>query len=437
MQQGASGKRKLKAEEPRPVIYRRDKTAIDEMLSCYENTVIENNGDCPHCGKEIMSLNTQAEYKFNVTRGTVITHADQKCARHKRAAPVDRSIRISNKEDVEEEESEGKQHHQLQANNDGGGDKRNVKVIFEPSAETNHQTSPRKRPKAPDEFTIHESAILEFQGDLTDCCYSKPWYDIAGTQYEGRAFRLDACDDGELVILQKEPDNPHDIYAVRLYPFELYPESSADLGFIPRDQNYEFITSPSPIAFGRIRHTDGEENLCRGWTRKRWTKHLERDICLLRSPDAPTICPLPIPKDLVDTCRNIVHRLDQRNHPEWVVLKTDLLKEHDHKCVYSGLKCDNIEPIFSFRTKSKKVHLEGFTLVHTCLRNLIYIDHARSSEKSNIEMMSHRISLVNPDISIEEAEMVYRRMVRASLNRREWRIYSGKFHFAASVCNMA
>lgn len=275
---------------------------------------------------------------------------------------------------------------------------------------------------------------MEFQEELQDYEYTEPWYDIAGVQYEGHDDRLSMCDDEELVILQKEPDNAHDANAIRLYPFHSYPEPFSDLGFIPSDQNYEFGPSPSPIMFGRIRHTAGEENLCRGWKRKRWTKYIEREVYLLRSPYAPTICPLPIPIQLVDICRNMVACLNQANHPEWVCFKDALLAEQENKCVYSGLQCDTLEPIFSFLSRSKTMRLKGFTLVHPCVRHLLYIDHAASSERSYIELIIRRISLLNSDISVEEAHQVYRRIVKASRDRLGWRIDSSKFPFAASCC---
>eukprot|EP00889_Picochlorum_renovo_P006986 jgi/Picre1/34016/NNA_001493.t1 len=269
--------------------------------------------------------------------------------------------------------------------------------------------SPVKEDTTLDEFVMHQDEILEFQEELREYEYTEPWYDIAGAQYEGREYRLSMCDDEELVILQKEPDNPHDSEAVQLYPLESYPKSYCDLGFIPGDQNYAFQWSPSPIAFGRIRRTDGEENYCRGWKRKKWAKQLGREVYLLRKPSAPTICPMPIPGHLMDTCRNLVQRLDRGNSLEWVRYKTGLLDEdEEHTCVYSGLTCDTLEPIFSFLTRSKVVRIDGFRLVHRCLRHLLYIDQATSSDKSTVERMSHRISLLNPDIDIDEAETVYR-----------------------------
>lgn len=119
MPQGGSRKRRLEAEEPRPIIYRRGKIAVAVMVHYYEQKVIENNGCCIHCGKQIMTLNEQAEYEFSVTRETVISHADQKCAHHKRTESVDRSVEISggvacsddsgdeSTEDQEEDDSDG------------------------------------------------------------------------------------------------------------------------------------------------------------------------------------------------------------------------------------------------------------------------------------------------------------------------------------------
>lgn len=342
--------------------------------------------------------------------------------------------------DEQEENRQGnraqsrRQRRQQQQANDinDDNDVRNEKNMGESPADLNQ---PREGlgTEDRDEFALHAFEITEFQDGLLDCECGEPWYDIAGSQYEGREYSLSECDDGDLVILQKEPDNPYDRHAVRLYALDSYPESYGDLGFIPSDQNYDFYISPSPIALGRIRHTKGEENYCRGWKRKRWTKHLERDVCLLRNPDAPTICPLPIPEDLIDTCRNLVQHLDEKEHKEWVALKTKLLEDEEHQCVFSGLRCDSIEPIFTFLQRKKTVRLEGFTLVHNCLRHLLYIDHAQSSEKSNMDMISYRIYRVNPEITIEEAERIYKRMIRTSKDRKGWKIDVGDFSFATFV----
>ena len=401
MAQGVSRKRSSGSQSA-PT--RRSKFELEAMLDYFENKVIDNDFCCTYCGKEIMRRDVRGKYTFKVTRATVISHADQKCAYHKRA--VHKTV-----EDTRE--------------------------VQKPSAEETHLSSSVKEDttKALDEFVMHQDEILEFQEELREYEYTEPWYDIAGAQYEGREYRLSMCDDEELVILQKEPDNPHDSDAVRLYPSDSYPKSYDDLGFIPADQNYAFQWSPSPIAFGRIRRTDGEENYCRGWKRKRWAKQLGREVYLLRKPCAPTICPMPIPGHLMDTCRKLVQRLDRGNSLEWVRYKTGLLdEEEEHTCVYSGLACDTLEPIFSFLTRSKIVRIDGFRLVHRCLRHLLYIDHATSSDKSTVERMSRRISLLNPDIEIDEAETVYRRIVKESLDRTGWRIDPGEFKFAASYC---
>lgn len=381
---------------------RRSKDALEAMLDYFENKVIDNDCCCTYCGKEIMRLNVWGKYTFKVTRATVISHADQKCACHKRTVhkPVEDS-----------------------------------RSVQKPSAEERHLVSPGKEDiKALDEFVMHQDEILEFQEELKEYEYTEPWYDIAGAQYEGREYRLNMCDDEDLVLLQKEPDNPHDSDAVRLYPIDSYPKTYCDLGFIPGDQNHTFQYSPSPIAFGRIRRTEGEENYCRGWKRKKWAKQLGREVYLLRKPCAATICPMPIPGHLMDTCRNLVQRLDRGNCLEWVRCKTDLLDEEEHTCVYSGLKCDTLEPIFSFLTRTKTVRIDGFTLVHRCLRHLLYIDHATSSDQGTVERMSRRISMLNPDVEPDEAEIVYRSIVKESLDRTGWRIDPGEFEFAAAYC---
>jgi len=402
---GRRASRKRESEE-RPRVPRRSKAEVDHLLDSYKNDVVGNGGSCPYCGKDMMRLNSSEEYTFKMTRATVVSHADETCRRHKRAAPAEQRVVEVVKEVLEQLDE------QQENNDDDSGDSRNEDGTYL------------------DDFATHENQILEFQEELKD--YSDHWYDIAGTQYDGRDYRLSMCDDEELVILQKEPDNSHDSNAVRLYRLSSYPEHYSDLGFIPSDQNYEFRLNPSPIVFGRIRYTEGEENYCRGWKRKRWTKYIEREVYLLRSPDAPTICPLPIPIQLVETCRNMVGWLNQANDPEWVRFKDELIAEQENTCVYSGLKCDTLEPIFSFLSRSKTMRLEGFTLAHPCLRNVLYIDHAASSRMSSVELITGRISLLNPDISVEEARRIYSKIVQVSHDRLGWRIDTSKFHFTAS-----
>jgi hypothetical protein len=124
--------------------------------------------------------------------------------------------------------------------------------------------------------------------------------------------------------------------------------------------------------------------------------------------------------------------LNQANDPEWVRFKDELIAEQENTCVYSGLKCDTLEPIFSFLSRSNTMRLEGFTLAHPCLRNVLYIDHAASSRMSSVELIIDRISLLNPDISVEEARRIYGKIVQVSRDRLGWRIDTSKFHFTAS-----
>ena len=67
---------------------------VSEIVHYYDKKGFENNGHRPNCGKEIISFINHAEYKWRVTSQTVISRADEKRARHKKATSIDKSFEL-------------------------------------------------------------------------------------------------------------------------------------------------------------------------------------------------------------------------------------------------------------------------------------------------------------------------------------------------------
>ncbi len=94
--------------------------------------------------------------------------------------------------------------------------------------------------------------------------------EIAGTQYAKNIEKLyDFLNEGDLVALVREPDNPHDEYAIRIetadstligyYPSEAFQTiKDKELGYIPRINNKIIarLMDAGKIIYGVIRHKE-------------------------------------------------------------------------------------------------------------------------------------------------------------------------------------
>lgn len=67
---------------------------MSEIVHYYDKKGFENYGHRPNCRKNIISFNEHAEDKWRVTSQTVISRADEKRARHKKATSIDKSFEI-------------------------------------------------------------------------------------------------------------------------------------------------------------------------------------------------------------------------------------------------------------------------------------------------------------------------------------------------------
>ena len=96
-----NGRKRTRADGRSSPIARRSKFEIGYIVSEFSRQVVGNDGCCTSCGKEIMSLNEQAEFEFNVTRETVVKHADRKCV-HRRRPVLNDNIAIEGRDYVDE-----------------------------------------------------------------------------------------------------------------------------------------------------------------------------------------------------------------------------------------------------------------------------------------------------------------------------------------------
>lgn len=94
--------------------------------------------------------------------------------------------------------------------------------------------------------------------------------EIAGTNYAENIHALyESLNEGDMVALVREPDNPYDEYAIRIetsdskligyYPSEgLLPDDGSKLGYIPRVNNKIIarLMDAGKLIYGVIRHKE-------------------------------------------------------------------------------------------------------------------------------------------------------------------------------------
>ena len=236
------------------------------------------------------------------------------------------------------------------------------------------------------------------------------------------------------VILERNPDNPHDKHAVAVKTL-----AGNQLGWIGREEN----GGEHPGRFWCPRLL-GEATILRLEERNR-TTNLSRFLPESRFnidfygtvqgrfdtssmlPGTLAALPFELPMNLIASCRALSETLDKINPKEWVRLKTDLLersraaskrqsKDDDDdfpRCCMSGLPCDTLEPLWRLETASKTIVLEHFVVCHRAMKDVLYVDPSEPEPTAIDRLVRMNFNL----LTVREATNLYRRTLETCRRR--------------------